>query len=138
MSGTLYGEIVGRGKASIAQVRLVFWQPESVVSQTGCDGTHALGGHEEQSSSRRLGRSECNHRMPVGVGAPSEHRTEERARPGAARPTSGDAYGLGLYEVHQLVHGEPSTSHGAGCVEQVYKLEEEVLDYEDGDDSEEG
>ncbi|KAJ1203533.1 hypothetical protein NDU88_007318 [Pleurodeles waltl] len=138
MSGTLYSEMDGNGKTGMAQIRLYFWQPWPVGSQSGCDGTHALGGHEEQLSSRRLGRQACNQRMPIGVGAPSGYQREERARPGASCPTSGDAFGLGLQEVHQVVPGEPSTSRGVGFAEQEYELEEEVLNYEDGDEAVDG
>ncbi|KAJ1124640.1 hypothetical protein NDU88_003089 [Pleurodeles waltl] len=74
------------------------------------------------------------------VRAPSGYRPEERARPGVAHPTSGDAFGLGfgIQEVHPVVQGQLSTSQGAGFVEQEQELEEKVLDYDDGDKAEDG
>ncbi|KAJ1208148.1 hypothetical protein NDU88_003536 [Pleurodeles waltl] len=62
-------------------------------------------------------------------------RTPDR-KEGETRNDSSDIRGCirPLHEVHHLVHGEPSTRRGAGCVEQAYKLEGEVLDYEDGND----
>ncbi|KAJ1092634.1 hypothetical protein NDU88_005744 [Pleurodeles waltl] len=45
--------------------------------------------------------------------------------------TSGDTYDQGYQDVQQLVSAEPSTSRGAGCVD-------EVLDCDDGDEPEEG
>ncbi|KAJ1098387.1 hypothetical protein NDU88_003498 [Pleurodeles waltl] len=78
--------------------------------------------------------------MPVRVRAPLGHRPEERARPGAARPTSGETFGpgFGIQEVYPVMQEELSTSRGAGFVELQQYLEEEVLDYEDGDEAEEG
>ncbi|KAJ1141102.1 hypothetical protein NDU88_007437 [Pleurodeles waltl] len=97
-----------------------------------------MGVHEEQLSSMQLGRPAGNQRMPVGVRAPSGHRLEERARSGAARLTSGDGYGPVFQDDQQLVSEEPSTSRGAVFVEQNYGLEEEVLDYDEGEEPDEG
>ncbi|KAJ1098497.1 hypothetical protein NDU88_003608 [Pleurodeles waltl] len=95
---------------------------------------------EEQVLARRLGRAACRQRMPVRVRASSGHRPEERVRPGAACPTLREAFGpsFGIQEVYPVVQGEPSTSRGAGFVELEQDIEEEVLDYEDGDEAEEG
>ncbi|KAJ1173135.1 hypothetical protein NDU88_004976 [Pleurodeles waltl] len=56
---------------------------------------------------------------------------EERASHRAAHLTSGDTYGQGYQDVQQLVPAKPSSSQGAGCVD-------EVLHYNDRDDPEEG
>ncbi|KAJ1188817.1 hypothetical protein NDU88_005574 [Pleurodeles waltl] len=111
----------------MAQVSLDFWQPG--VPQTGCGGKHAVGWHEEQSSSVGLGQPPVNQRRPVGVRAPTLHRFEERARSGAARLTTGEEIGQMLQDVQQLVSEEPSTSWGTGGAERYLGVEEEVLDY---------
>ncbi|KAJ1106708.1 hypothetical protein NDU88_004108 [Pleurodeles waltl] len=138
MRGTIGGEASGNGKAGMAQVRLDFWQPGLGAPQSGCDGTRALGGREEQSTTRRLGRPACDQRLPVRVGAPSGHRLEERAKPRAVRLTSGEASGpgLGVQEIYPLVEGVPSTSRGAVVVEQEV-IEDELLDYEEEEEAEE-
>ncbi|KAJ1164183.1 hypothetical protein NDU88_004628 [Pleurodeles waltl] len=97
-----------------------------------------MGGHEEQSLSVRLWRPVVNQRRSVGVRAPSGHRIEERARTGEAHLTAGDAFSQVLQDVQQLVSEESSTSWGAGCAEHNLDVEEEVLDYDDGDEPEEG
>ncbi|KAJ1161611.1 hypothetical protein NDU88_002095 [Pleurodeles waltl] len=127
MRGTICGEVRGNGNAGMAQVRLDFWQPGLGEPQSGCDGTHALGGREEQSTTRRLGRPACDQRLQVRVGAPSGHRLVERAKPRAVRLTSGEASGSGLdvQEIYPLVVGEPSTSRGDVLVEQE-DIEEEL------------
>ncbi|KAJ1204726.1 hypothetical protein NDU88_000164 [Pleurodeles waltl] len=138
MRGTICGETSGNGMAGMAQVRLDFWQPGSGASQAGCDGTHALGGHMEQFSTRLLGWPACDKRLPVRVGALSGHRLELRVRPGEVRLTSGEASGpgFGIQEVYPVVEGEPSTSRGAGFVELGEDIEEKFLDYENKEEAE--
>ncbi|KAJ1204045.1 hypothetical protein NDU88_007826 [Pleurodeles waltl] len=122
----------------MAQVRLDFWEPRYGASQSGCDSTHALGGREEQFSTRRLGWWACDKRLPVRVGAPSGHRLEERARPGEVCLTSGEASGpgFGFQAVYPVAEGEPSTGRGAGFAELEH-IEEESLDDEDEEEAEE-
>ncbi|KAJ1108941.1 hypothetical protein NDU88_006311 [Pleurodeles waltl] len=133
MRGTICGEASGNGNAGMAQVRLDFWQPESGASPAGCDGTHALGGREEQFSTRQLGRPARSKRLPVRVVAPSGYQLEERVRPKAVHPTSGEAFGpgFGIQEVYRVVEGEPSTNRAASVVELGKDIEEEFLDYEE-------
>ncbi|KAJ1153937.1 hypothetical protein NDU88_006695 [Pleurodeles waltl] len=69
-----------------------------------------------------------------GVRTPA--RREGETRSGSS--DIGDAFGLGFQEVHQVVQRQPSTSQGAGFVEQEYELEEEVLDYDDEDEAQDG
>ncbi|KAJ1149877.1 hypothetical protein NDU88_002676 [Pleurodeles waltl] len=139
MRGTICGEASGKCKAGMAQVRLDFWQPGSGASQSGCDGTHALGGLEEQFLTRRLGRPACIKTLVVRVGALSGHRLEERVRPGAARTTSGDASspGFGIQEVYPVVEEEPSTSQGVAFFEVREDIEEDFLDYVDDEEAQE-
>ncbi|KAJ1190024.1 hypothetical protein NDU88_006764 [Pleurodeles waltl] len=99
--------------------------------QYGCDGTHGLGEHGEQST-RRFGRLAQVQRLPVRVGAPSGHRLEERAQSGAVWLTTGEATGPGLgfqdfYPLHEAV---PSTSQGAGVADQEV-INDVLLDYEE-------
>ncbi|KAJ1119209.1 hypothetical protein NDU88_007395 [Pleurodeles waltl] len=133
MRGLLYGESDVSGKAGRAQFRLNFWQPGSSVLQPGCGGKHAMGGHEEQLSSVWLGWPADNQRMSVDVRTPPRHRSEDRARPGAARLISGDAFLPVPQNVNHLINEEQSTSWSAGCAEWNVDKEEELLDYEDGD-----
>ncbi|KAJ1203062.1 hypothetical protein NDU88_006857 [Pleurodeles waltl] len=76
--------------------------------------------------------------MPVGVTAHSRHQSEKRARPGAAHLTSGDVILPAPQDIQHLVHEEPSTRWSASCAERNVDLEEELLDYEDGDELEDG
>ncbi|KAJ1115423.1 hypothetical protein NDU88_003647 [Pleurodeles waltl] len=92
MRGTICGEASGSGESGMAQVRLDFWQSGVGVSQTGCDGTHVLGEHGEQST-RRLGRPSQVQQLPARVVAPSGHRLEERMPSRAVCPTTGDLRG---------------------------------------------
>ncbi|KAJ1106476.1 hypothetical protein NDU88_003877 [Pleurodeles waltl] len=135
--GTICGEASGNGTAGMAMVRLDFWQPGLGAPQSGCDSTHALGGREEQSTTRRPGQPACDPRLPVRVGAPSGHRLEERAKPGSVRLTSGEASGpgSGIQEIYPMIKGEPSTSLGAVLVEQ--EVIKELLDYEEEEEVEE-
>ncbi|KAJ1204007.1 hypothetical protein NDU88_007788 [Pleurodeles waltl] len=138
MRGTVFGEVSGNDNVGMAQVRLDFWEPGYGASQSGCDSTHALGGREEQFSTRRLGRWACDKRLLVRVGAPSGHRLEERARPREVCLTSGEASGpgFGFQEVYPVAEGEPYTSRGAGFAELEH-IEEEFLDDEDEEEAEE-
>ncbi|KAJ1109546.1 hypothetical protein NDU88_006906 [Pleurodeles waltl] len=95
--------------------------------------------HEERSSSLLLGQSAGKQKMRVGVRAPSVNRLEEMVRSRATRLTSGKPSGPELHARHQqLVFEEPSTSHCAEFVMQNYGLEDEVLDYQDEEELEEG
>ncbi|KAJ1190911.1 hypothetical protein NDU88_000230 [Pleurodeles waltl] len=76
----------------------------------------------------RLGQPAGNQKMLAGVMAPSGHRLEEMMRSGAVRLTLGDAYGMGFQNDQHMVCEDPSTSRGAGFMEQNYGLKEEVLD----------
>ncbi|KAJ1203416.1 hypothetical protein NDU88_007203 [Pleurodeles waltl] len=61
----------------------------------------------------------------VGVSTPSRHRSEERARLRAAR-----------LDGQHLGHEEPSNSWSTGGMHRSVAMEEEPLDYDDGNDSE--
>ncbi|KAJ1215918.1 hypothetical protein NDU88_003524 [Pleurodeles waltl] len=128
---TICGEASGDGKAGMAQVRLVFWQPGHGASQTGCDSPHALGRHEEYMATQRLGRPAGGKHLLVRVGAPLGHRIEEKVKPGAVRLTSQDAsgYGVGGQDICPGTGVLPSTSRGAGLT--LEQFEEELLDYEE-------
>ncbi|KAJ1099394.1 hypothetical protein NDU88_004495 [Pleurodeles waltl] len=136
MRGKLYGEADVSGKAGRAQVRLDFWQLGSSVQWPGCGGTYALGGHEEHTASAGSGRPAYNEGTSVGVSTPSRHRNEERARSRAARLTSGETILPVMQDVQHLVHDEPSTSWRAGGMDRSVVMEEELLDYDDGNASE--
>ncbi|KAJ1180007.1 hypothetical protein NDU88_005235 [Pleurodeles waltl] len=105
--------------------------------QSGCDGTHALDGREDQSTGR-LGRPGCIQRMSVRVGAPSGHRLEERVQSGAVRLTSVEATGpgLGIQKFYPLPERVPSTIQDAVVAEQE-AIEDELLDYEEEEEAEE-
>ncbi|KAJ1209975.1 hypothetical protein NDU88_005344 [Pleurodeles waltl] len=81
-----------------------------------------------------LGSQQVIRRCRWGLGHPQDTSWK---RSGAARLTSGDTYGPGFQDVQQFVSEEPSTSRGAGCVEQNFELEDKVLDYDEGDQQEE-
>ncbi|KAJ1119084.1 hypothetical protein NDU88_007270 [Pleurodeles waltl] len=85
--GTICGAAVDDGMAGSAQVRMEFWQQGERAYRPGCDVAHALGGHEAVAAEQRLGRLAVFHRT-VEARAPSGHRVEERAQPGAVRLTS--------------------------------------------------
>ncbi|KAJ1173244.1 hypothetical protein NDU88_005082 [Pleurodeles waltl] len=135
--GTICGETSGSGESGMAQVRLDFWQSGVGALQTGCDGTHVLGEHGEQST-RRLGRPPQVQQLPLRVGAHSGHRLEERVQSRAVCQTTGDLRGPGLgiqdfYQMHECV---PSTSRGAVATDQE-AIEDVLLDYEEEDELEE-
>ncbi|KAJ1136815.1 hypothetical protein NDU88_003229 [Pleurodeles waltl] len=115
----------------MAKVRLDFWQPGVGAPQSGCDGTHALGKHGEQSTGR-LGQPAQIQRLPVRVGAPSGHRLEERAQSRVVQLTTGwQRVRQDFYPLHK---GVPSTSGSAGeTVQEV--IDDMLLDYEEEDES---
>ncbi|KAJ1116289.1 hypothetical protein NDU88_004505 [Pleurodeles waltl] len=101
--------------------------------QAGCDGTHALGEHREQST-RRLGRLAQVKKLPVRVRTPSGHWLEERAQSGA-----GEVKGpcLGVQDFYPLRKGVPSTSRSAVSMEQEV-IDDMLLDYEEEEELEGG
>ncbi|KAJ1154645.1 hypothetical protein NDU88_007388 [Pleurodeles waltl] len=129
--GTICGAAVDDGMAGSTQVRLDFWQQGERAYRPGCDVAHALGGHEAAAAEQRLGRPAVFHRT-VEVRAPSGHRVEERAQPGAVRLTtrevsvSREGYSASnVSGLQPLLAGQGALS-GLAC-------EEEALDYEEED-----
>ncbi|KAJ1215344.1 hypothetical protein NDU88_002953 [Pleurodeles waltl] len=137
MRGNICGETSGNGEAGRAQLRLDLWQSGVGASQSGCDGTHALGKHEEQST-RQLGWPAQVQRLPVKVGAPSGHRIEKRAQSGRVRLTTGrqQIRAWASKDFYPLQEGVPYTSRSAGVADQEV-IDDVLLDYEEEDESEE-
>ncbi|KAJ1164087.1 hypothetical protein NDU88_004533 [Pleurodeles waltl] len=100
-------------------------EEEAQVSQKGVGGRGSVGngGHSRQRS------------LPVKFRAPLEHRAEGRVKPGAVYPISRELAGVGpLGQRSDLEDVQPSTSRGTGG--GLYRVEEELLDYDDDIDEE--
>ncbi|KAJ1172235.1 hypothetical protein NDU88_004083 [Pleurodeles waltl] len=122
----------------MAQVRLDFWQPGTAGLQAGCDSFPALGVSEEQASLLRLRQWAERQRTLMGVGAPSVHRPEVMVRSRATHLTSRASIGAAVYVLQKkVINKELSTSRRADSFLHIYRLEEEVLDYDEGDEVEE-
>ncbi|KAJ1089393.1 hypothetical protein NDU88_002544 [Pleurodeles waltl] len=119
------------GTSGSAQVRLDFWQQGERAYRPGCDVAHALGGHEVAAAGQRLGRPAVFSR-PVEFRAPSGHRVEERAQPGAVRLTSREVSVSGEGPSASNVSGLRSLPASQGALSGL-ACEEEALDYEDDD-----
>ncbi|KAJ1099749.1 hypothetical protein NDU88_004847 [Pleurodeles waltl] len=119
--GIVCSEAGGSGALGRAYASVDFWQPDRGEGTSGCDTSHASGGHGVQVIYLQSGRIVGDQSLPVKVRAPSEHRHEGRVRSGAVHPTSRETAGP--------VEAQPSTSQGAGAG-WAY-LDEELLDYED-------
>ncbi|KAJ1154054.1 hypothetical protein NDU88_006811 [Pleurodeles waltl] len=129
--GTICGAAVDDGMAGSAQVRMDFWQQGERVYRPGCDVTHALGGHEAAAVEQRLGRPAVFHRT-VEARAPSGHRVEERAQPGAVRLTSREVSVSRAGHSASNVSGLQPLLAGQGALSGL-ACEEEALDYEEED-----
>ncbi|KAJ1118287.1 hypothetical protein NDU88_006482 [Pleurodeles waltl] len=127
--GTICGATVDDGMAGSAQVRMDFWQQGERAYRPGCDVAHALGGHEAAAAEQRLGRPAVFHRT-VEVRAPSGHRVEERAQPGAVRLTSREVSVSRAGYSASSVSGLQPVLAGQGALSGVAS-EEEALDYEE-------
>ncbi|KAJ1114783.1 hypothetical protein NDU88_003014 [Pleurodeles waltl] len=118
---------------SSAQVQ---WVPSCAHGVPGCGNAHALSGHEEHMIRAGHGRPAFAPGHTVGVSTPLGHREEERVRPGAAHPTSGDAP-LSSHVLKRCVaYDEPSTSQSASGLTQDIGTGEECLDFDEVNDSE--
>ncbi|KAJ1181592.1 hypothetical protein NDU88_006797 [Pleurodeles waltl] len=129
--GMICGAAKDDGTSGTAQVRLDFWQQGERAYRRGCEVAHALGGHEVAAAGQRLWRPAVFPR-PVEVRAPSGHRVEERAQPGAVRLTSREVSvseeGPSASNVSglRLLPASQGALSGLAC-------EEEALDYEEDD-----
>ncbi|KAJ1117021.1 hypothetical protein NDU88_005222 [Pleurodeles waltl] len=129
--GTICGATKDDGTSGMAQVRLDFWQQGERAYRPGCDDAHVLGGHETAAAGQRLGRPAVFHR-PVEVWAPSGHRVEERAQPGAVRLTSMEVSVREEGSSASNISGIRSLPASQGALSGL-ACEEEALDYEEDD-----
>ncbi|KAJ1130502.1 hypothetical protein NDU88_008854 [Pleurodeles waltl] len=99
----------------------------------GCGKVLALGGQEEHSSETGQGRPAFISGHTVGVSTLLRHLQEERVRPGAAHPTSGESVAsLQVWKRH-MNYDEPSTSQSAGGLNWDRGFEETLDFYEDNE-----
>ncbi|KAJ1144537.1 hypothetical protein NDU88_010835 [Pleurodeles waltl] len=131
IKGTICGANMDDSTSGLAQVRLDFWQQGERPHPPGCEDAHVSGGHESAAAGQRLGRSAAFQRS-VEVRAPSGHRVEERAQPGAARLTSREVAVREEGPSVSNVSGLRSLPASQGGLSGL-ACEEEALDYEDDD-----
>ncbi|KAJ1205426.1 hypothetical protein NDU88_000861 [Pleurodeles waltl] len=129
--GTICGAARDDGTSGMAQVGLDFLQQGERAYRPGCDDAHVLGRHETAAAGQRLGRPAVFH-GPVEVRAPSGHRVEERAQPGAVRLTWREVWvceeGCSASNVSGIRSIPVSQDATSGLA-----FEEEALDYEEDD-----
>ncbi|KAJ1175900.1 hypothetical protein NDU88_001185 [Pleurodeles waltl] len=106
LSGRVLGETSGSSAGDRAIVQLDVSQAIWSEGPSGCDMLPASGGQGVKAVYRPSGRMVGDRSTPVKVRAPSAHRPEGRARSGAVRLTSKDAF--------RVCDAQPSTSQGAG------------------------
>ncbi|KAJ1214476.1 hypothetical protein NDU88_002094 [Pleurodeles waltl] len=100
----------------------------------GCGKALASGEQEEHTSEAGQGRPPFNSGHTVGVSTPLRHLEEERVRPGAAHPTSGDAVLSSQVWKRHMAYDEPSTSQSASGLIQDMGFEES-LDFDEGNET---
>ncbi|KAJ1171161.1 hypothetical protein NDU88_003032 [Pleurodeles waltl] len=129
IKGTICGATTDDSTSGMAQVRLDFWQQGERAYHPGCEDAYVSGGHESAAEGQRLGRPAAFHR-PVEVWAPSGHRVEERAWPGAALLTSREVAVREEGPSVSNVSGIHSLPASQGALSGL-ACEEEELDYKD-------
>ncbi|KAJ1203544.1 hypothetical protein NDU88_007329 [Pleurodeles waltl] len=121
LSGRVFGETFGSSAGDRAIVQIDVSQAIWSEGPSGCDALPASGGQGVKAVYRPSGRMVGDLSTPVKVRAPSAHWPEGRARSGAVRLTSRDAF--------SARDAQPSTSQGAGDGwEEWY---DDLLDYDE-------
>ncbi|KAJ1202851.1 hypothetical protein NDU88_006646 [Pleurodeles waltl] len=121
LSGKVFGETSGSSSGDRAIVQLDVSQVIWSEAPSGCDTPPASGGQGVKAVYRPSGRMVGDRGTPVKVRAPSAHRPEGRARSGAVRLTSRDAF--------RVYDAQPSTSQGAG--DDWDEWCDDLLDYDE-------
>ncbi|KAJ1096668.1 hypothetical protein NDU88_001803 [Pleurodeles waltl] len=121
LSGKVCGETSRSGVKDRAFAQLDFLQANFGEGPSGCDTPPASGGQGVKAVYRPSGRMVGDRSTPVKVRAPSAHRPEGRARSGAVRLTSRDAF--------RVPDAQPSTSQGAGDGWEEWC--DDLLDYDE-------
>ncbi|KAJ1098676.1 hypothetical protein NDU88_003783 [Pleurodeles waltl] len=113
------------------QVSGVFGNISSELGVPGSGKALASGGQEEQQLSKAgQGRPAFISGHTVGVSTPLRHLQEERVRPGAAHPTSGESVTSSQVWKRHMNYDEPSTSQSAGGFNWDMGFEE-TLDFDE-------
>ncbi|KAJ1099919.1 hypothetical protein NDU88_005012 [Pleurodeles waltl] len=113
------------------QVGEDFGNPVCDHGVPGCGKALASSGQEQHMSEAGQGRPAFTSGHMVGVITPLRHLEEERVRPGAAHPTSGDAFLSSQVWKRHIAYDEPSTSQSASGLTQDIGFEE-CLDFDEG------
>ncbi|KAJ1164247.1 hypothetical protein NDU88_004692 [Pleurodeles waltl] len=116
------------------QVGVEFGNPVCEHGVPGCGKALTSSGHEEHMSKAGQGRPAFTSGHTVGVSTPLRHREEERVRPGAAHPTSGEALLSSQVWKRRIAYEEPSTSQSASGLTQDIGFEE-CLDFDEGNET---
>ncbi|KAJ1097293.1 hypothetical protein NDU88_002418 [Pleurodeles waltl] len=114
-----------------AQVSADFLNPGCVHGMPGSGNALALSGLEEHITKAGHGRPAIAPGHTVGVSTPLRHREEERVRPGAAHPTSGEAPSSSQVFRRRIPYDEPSTSQSASGLTKDIGSGEEFLDFDE-------
>ncbi|KAJ1108461.1 hypothetical protein NDU88_005837 [Pleurodeles waltl] len=136
LKGIAFGEAEVSDNGGRAQVSLDFWSPSCANGVPGCGNSHALSGHEEHRERVEHVRPAFAPGHTVGVSTPLGQREEERVRPGAALPTSGDVPSSTHLSKRCVVYDELSASRSAGGLTQDIGAGEEFLDFEEVNEAE--
>ncbi|KAJ1213642.1 hypothetical protein NDU88_001274 [Pleurodeles waltl] len=90
----------------------------------------ASGRQEKHTSEAGQGRPAFTSGHTVGISTPLRHLQEERVRPGAAYPTSGDSVLSSQVWKRHMTYDEPSASQSAGGLIRDMGFEE-ALDFDE-------